>query len=415
MKKNKRTFLLGLVALFSVYLYTLSATTIPNQILIKDAPTIDSKKEEQAALDYLNRLRTGAGLIEFSSNTLLKNAAKNHADYLTQHNTFGHFEENNKGGFTGTYASDRILHAGYATPLVIENVSSNNRNYKESIDGLFSAIYHRMAFLDFQSDEIGIGITQNPNDTFKTSFVYNMSAQALAQLYKEKNATHPKSIQIPKKVLNKALTVHKNRNAKIVTYPFTNQHDVPPAFFDELPDPLPLHRVSGFPISVGLNQAHFKHVKLLKFELFNSDGLVIKDTLIYDHKSDPHQRLNTLDYVLFPLKRLDWNRQYHVKFSALVDNKKIEKKWSFHTTNFTIPLHHVHNSHQTFTIKKNQSQVFYFPPQSKIDLLGDLKFPSDFDIDFIDKNTIKLTALQAISVPVTLNIGQHKLKLHIQP
>ena len=415
MKNNKRTFLLGLVALFSVYLYTLSATTIPSQVLIKDAPTIDSKKEEQAALNYLNRLRTGAGLIEFSSNQLLKNAAKNHANYLTWNNTIGHFEENSKAGFTGTYASDRILHAGYPTPLVIENVSSNNRNYKESIDGLFSAIYHRMAFLDFQSDEIGIGITQNPNDKFKTSFVYNMSATALAQLYKEKNATHPKSIHIPTKVLNKALTVHKNKNAKIVTYPFTNQHDVPPAFFDELPDPLPLHRVSGFPISVSLNQAHFKHVKLLQFELFDNDGVAIKETLTYDHKSDPHQRLNTFDYVLFPLKRLEWNRQYYVKFSALVDNKKIEKKWSFHTRNFDIPLHYVKNSQKTFTIKKNQSHVFYFPPQSRADLLHDLTFPSNFDIDFIDKNTIKLTALQVISTPVTLNIGQHKLKLHIQP
>jgi len=415
MKQNQRTFLLGLLALFSVSLYTLSATTIPNRVRIKDAPAIDSKKEEHAALDYLNRLRTGAGLIKFRSNRLLKNAAKNHANYLTRNNTIGHFEEKSNTGFTGTYASDRILHAGYATPLVIENVSSNNRNYKESIDGLFSAIYHRMAFLDFQGDEIGIGITQNPNDKFKTSFVYNMSAKALAQLYKEKNATHPKSIHIPTKILNKALTVHKNKNAKIVTYPFNHQHDVPPAFFDELPDPLPLYRVSGFPISISFNQAHFKHVKLLKFELFNSDGGAINNTLIYDHQSDPHQRLNNFDYVLFPLKRLDWNTQYHVKFSAIVDNKKIEKKWSFQTRNFTIPLHYVKENQETFTIKKNQSHIFYFPPQSKIDLLGDLTFPSNFDIDFIDKNTIKLTALQAINVPVTLNIGQHKLKLYIQP
>lgn len=415
MKNNKHTFLLGWLTLFSVYLYTLSAKNIHHQVLIKDAPLLESKKEEQSALNYLNQLRKGAGLIEFNSNKQLTNAARNHAHYLTEQHTFGHFEAKNKRAFTGTYASDRILYAGYATPLVIENVSSNNRNYKESIDGLFSAIYHRIAFLDFQSDTIGIGIMQNQKDKFKTSFVYNMSAKALEKIYKAKKSNHPKKLHIPKSVLNKALTTHKNNNAKVVLYPFDNQSDIPPAFFDEIPDPLPDYGVSGFPISISLNPVHFKEVKLLKFELFNSEGRRIKESLIYDHKSDPHKRLNRFDFVLFPLKRLEWNTQYHVKFSAIVDHKKIEKKWSFQTRAFNLPFHQVSNKEKTFTIKQGQTHIFYFPPSSKVDLLVDLKYPSTFDIDFVDQNTITLIALEAIELPVTLNIGKHHLKLQIEP
>jgi len=407
MKNNLRTYILGLLTLFSIYIYFLSETNLRSltNIIIKDVPLIKTQKEEQAALNYLNALRKGAGLVSFTSHNQLKQAARNHGDYLI---------EANNSYFTGTYASDRIIHAGYNTPLVIENVSSNNQNYKESIDGLFSAIYHRMAFLDFRGDEIGIGIRQNLDDKTKTAFVYNMSAKALNKLYKDKNFKNPKEGFIPSKILTQALNSHKDNNAKVVTYPFKNQEDVPAAFFDELPDPLPLHRVSGFPISVSFNQAHFQSVELVQFQLFNKDGVLVNDTLTYDHKSDPHQRLNSFDFVLFPLTRLDWNSQYQVKFIAMVDGKKVEKNWSFKTRTFEEPLHTVTSTQNKFTIHKNESNIFYFPPSSKVDILQSLMYPASVDIDFIDKNTIKLTALKESIEPIILNIGQHTLELDIE-
>ena len=38
-----------------------------------------------------------------------------------------------------------------------------NNTYKNSVDGLFSAIYHRFGFLDFTTDEIGIGESDDSN------------------------------------------------------------------------------------------------------------------------------------------------------------------------------------------------------------------------------------------------------------
>ncbi len=416
MKKNLRTYILGLLTLFSLYIYYLSETNLKSltNIIIKDVPLLKIQKEEQAALNYLNKLRKGAGLVPFTSQNQLKTAAHNHGDYLIKNNAIGHFQDANKTLFTGTYASDRIVYAGYKTPLVIENVSSNNQNYKESVDGLFSAIYHRLAFLDFQSDEIGIGIRQNINEKTKTAFVYDMSAKALNKLYKERNFKNPKEGYIPNALLVQALNSHKDDNAKVVTYPFKNQKDVPAAFFDELPDPLPNHRVSGFPISVSFNQACFKSVKLLKFELFNNEGKRIDDTLIYDQKSDPNQRFNKFDFVLFPLKRLDWNSKYQVKFVAMVDGKEVEKDWSFTTRTFKEPIHKVTAKQNRFTIRKNESNIFYFPPSSKTDVLQTLMFPANIDITFIDKNTIKLTALKELDKPIILNIGRHKLELNIK-
>lgn len=407
MKKQSHTFIMGGFTLFAIYLYYLSAAPLPKPYTIKETKSLNTTQEEQQAFKYLNSLRVGAGLIPLFSHPKLNKAAKNHANYLTNHLTFGHKEDKKYKDFTGEFASSRVTYAGYAAPLVIENVSTHNQNAKESVNGLFAAIYHRLAFLDFRSDTIGIGISQHPKRKEQTAFVYDMSAKALAKLYRAKKPVSTDKITA-------VLTTNKKRNSKMVIYPFDKQKEVPPAFFDELPDPLPEHRVSGFPISVSFNSFYYKEGKLLNFQLFDNDGTEITNTLKIDHKTDPNKRLEKLDFVLFPLKRLKWNSQYHVKFLAIIDQKIIERKWSFTTQKFNIPFHIVKNNKGNFKMKASESHIFYFPPQSKIDLLQDIAYPSNIDIEFVDKNTIKLTALHAINKKQKLSIGKHLLTLDIQ-
>ncbi len=404
MKTNLRTFVLGMLTLFSIYLYYLSAEPISSHITIKEFSTLNIEKEERNTLTYLNHLRTKAGLIPFESHKILTKAAKNHANYLTNHLTYGHKENKKFKDFTGVYGSERIQEVGFSAPQVIENVSANNKNYKESIDGLFAAIYHRMAFLDFRSDIIGIGVSQSQTYPSNTAFVYDMSAKSLEKLYKQTTITQ--------KQLTEAIESNKNRNPKIVIYPYNKQRDVPPAFFDELPDPLPNHRVSGYPISISFNPAIYKSAKLISFQLFNRDGIEITDTTILDAKRDPNKRLTNMDFVLFPLKRLAWNKHYYVKFKAIVDNKIIDKQWSFHTRKFNLPLYSVTKNNNTFYLNKGSSCILYFPPTSKEDLLGDIGYPSNYDIEFIDKNTIKLTLLSSKKRETILSLGKNYVKIY---
>lgn len=408
MKKQSHTFIMGAFALFAIYLYYLSATPVVTpKLQIKETPSLNVQQEEQDALAYLNELRVGAGLIPFQSNSQLNTAAKNHANYLTDHLTFGHREKVEHDDFTGEFASSRVTYVGYATPQVIENVSTHNLNHKESLNGLFAAIYHRLAFLDFRADAIGIGISQNPNRKTQTAFVYDMSSNALESLYK-------KTKNITSQNLNEALDSNKRRNKSVVIYPFDNQTEVPPAFFDELPDPLPEHRVSGFPISIFFNSFYHKEAKLLKFELYDEHDVQVKNTLIFDHQTDPNRRLEKLDFVLFPLERLKWDSQYHVKFSAMIDKKHVNKEWHFRTQKFTMPLHTVTDKDELFIMKASTSHIFYFPPSSKVDLLHNIAYPSNIDIAFVDKNTIKLTALEPRNKKQVIHIGRHQLTLDIQ-
>jgi uncharacterized protein YkwD len=407
MQKQLHTFIMGGFTLFTIYLYSLSATPAPPKLTIKETPKIDIATQEEKALKYLNQLRVGAGLIPFETQPQLKKAAKNHANYLTNHLTFGHKEEAKAKDFTGEYASSRVIHVGYTAPQVIENVSTNNPNYKESINGLFAAIYHRLAFLDFRADTIGIGISQNPYRKSHTAFVYDMSSKGLEKLYQNRANVNDAN-------LNRVLNNTKKLNNELVIYPFNNETEVPPAFFDELPDPLPNHKVSGFPISLSFNSLYHKEAKLLTFELYDNEGKKIDETVVFDQKSDPNRRLTKLDFVLFPLKRLKWNTQYHLKFAAMVDNKLVKKEWRFTTQTFKIPLHTVKEKNALYTIKEGESHIFYFPPSSKVDLLHDIAYPANIDLAFIDKNTIKLTALSRKKEKQKIMIGQHPIVLKIE-
>jgi uncharacterized protein YkwD len=424
MKNTIHAIIMGLLTLFSAYLYLLADAPIPQKIIIKENPTIDINMEEKQSLYYLNKLRRGVGLIPLVLNHKLATAAKNHANYLIKNGIIGHYEEKDKVGYTGQYGSQRSIYSGYKTSMVIENISNNNFTYKESIDGLMAAIYHRFGFLDFHIDEIGIGIEQSKTDKAQTAFVYDMGSHNLENICQKKNSIKSgeyvanicadKSLKIEAKMFNTILSSNRKRNKKIITYPFNGQKDIPPAFYDELPDPLPNYSVSGFPISMSFNDSYFKNINMLSFKLFDDKGKEIKDTIIYNHQTDPNKRLKKFEFALFPLKRLSWNSRYSVKAIYKADGKLKTKKWEFKTRKFKTTFYKVTSNKNSFKIIKGKPTIFYFPPQSKRDILGSLKYPATLDISFIDKNTIKLTANTIQTDKVMINIGKYKLGLDIK-
>lgn len=424
MKNIIHAIIMGLLTLFSAYLYLLADAPIAQKIIIKENPTIDIQKEERQTLEYLNQLRKGVGLIPLVNNNRLKNSAKNHAKYLIKNALIGHFEDKNIIGYTGKYASQRAIYNGYKTSMVIENISNNNFTYKESIDGLMAAIYHRFGFLDFHIDEIGIGVEQSQTDKSQTAFVYDMGSHNLEDICQKKNSIKSgeyatnicadKSLKIEAKLFNHILDLNRKRNPKVITYPFDGQTDIPPAFYDELPDPLPNYSVSGFPISMSFNDSYFKNINMISFKLFDDKGKEIKNTIVYNHQTDPNRRLKKFEFALFPLERLTWNSRYIVKAIYKADGKLKNKQWEFKTREFKAPLYQVSSNKNSFKINRGEPTIFYFPPQSKRDILSSLKYPSSLDISFIDKNTIKLTANTTRNNRIKINIGGNKLSLNIK-
>jgi len=352
------------------------------------------------ALTYLNTLREHSGLVRLKSNALLQKAAANHARYLIRHQDGGHYERLGMTGFTGVTPSDRVVHVGYASKAVMENVSVNTDTPQESVDTLFAAIYHRFVFLNFDKDEAGVGYaSKKEKKGFFSSYVYNLGSTAANTLCK---TTHPMqngvyymqnickniSLAVPKSLYEQKENEIRKKNNNIIVYPYANQRNVPPVFFDESPDPLPEHKVSGFPVSVQFNPAIYRQVKLKRFQLFDTNGKEISKRKILTYQNDIHRRFTPLQFALMPLQRLEYGRAYRVEFEALCDGKTIKKSWKFTTLRPKGKLYKITKKQTTLQVKKGEKVIFYFEPKHPKDLLECVSYTTGINIGCIDQNTL---------------------------
>lgn len=115
-------------------------------------------------LASVNALREAAGLPLLQPDEALNVAAGRHAGYLDRHRDPGnvaharsaHEQTPGLSGFSGTTPMARALAAGYPHRGVLENVSMGYELLADALDGLMSALYHRLTFLDMESDQLGI-------------------------------------------------------------------------------------------------------------------------------------------------------------------------------------------------------------------------------------------------------------------
>ena len=98
---------------------------------------------------YLNNIRASAGMTQLYENVALDEAAANHSLYLFHHDLMSHEEDRLNLYFTGATPSQRCINVGYTNCL--ENISFKDKNYKDSIDRLMSAIYHTFCFFKYYS------------------------------------------------------------------------------------------------------------------------------------------------------------------------------------------------------------------------------------------------------------------------
>jgi hypothetical protein len=308
---------------------------------IAQAGDFDNEDLDQAYA-YLNQIRVRAGMTEFSQNSQLETAAFNHANYLVDNFLTGHSELEETTGFTGVFARDRAVSAGYHSLSVTENISYN-KNSLDSIDDLMAAIYHRFAFLNLVQNEVGVGIAHVSEPNPHSAYVYNLGNSEYNALCEGPafsgsgkiyyNVCEP-DINIDGTKYEEVKETAQGNNPNIVLWPADGDDDVPPVFFEENPDPLPDYEVSGYPISIQFNPLTFtEDVEVTEFKLYrDQDNSEIQPTRLLTKSTDPNERFSALEYVLFPLERLDRDTAYRVE-AKYTDNSETETlKWHFRTS-----------------------------------------------------------------------------------
>jgi len=354
-------------------------------------------------LSYLNSLRQHAGLIPFKPNSQLAKAAKAHANYLVRHQQNGHYEKKGHQGYSGRTPSDRVLKAGYASKVVMEDVSVNTKTAKESIDALMAAIYHRFVFLNFDKDEMGIGRSATKRKRrIRSAYVYDIGSSTVRAIcgkyysppngsfYMENICRNDFNV-IPQTLFYEKLNAIRIKNRRIILFPCENAVNVPPVFYTEHPHPLPGSQVSGYPVSVQFNPIAYSSVKLKKFKLFTADGKEVKKTKILTYDSDKNGRLSKLQFALMPLKRLEYGMRYKAVFEAVADGKNIKKSWYFTTVKPKGRYVKITKKKTQLTIGGNKKLILYFEPRNRKDVLGRVWLSGRMKIRYLDRNTLEVT------------------------
>ncbi len=378
-------------------------TASASEVIVKRSPPMDLAYERSEARSYLNEIRQAMGMSTLSWSEALDKAAQAHADYLVANDESAHDEIPGHIAFTGVTPMERALKAGYDASYVSENLSTKNNSGKTSVNGLFSAIYHRFGFLDPSIDQVGVGAAQDASDSEKSAFVYLMGNSELELLcnmpsfmgvgkYVYKVCKDPKH-RIAEKKFKRALNYNKQHNPKIILYPYDGQEEVPPAFYSEVPDPLPDYEVSGFPVSVVFNDYYFKKVEVVSFRLFTQKGKEVSTVRFMDKNSDPHQRFTAYQFALFPLDRLEYNTRYRAEIVYRGEQGRKRLSWSFKTQKPMEKLHIIKEREETINFDPSQAHILYFRPLGPHDIIKDIRFPLDVDITFVDNHTLKISAM----------------------
>jgi len=321
----------------------------------------NDKNSTSYALNYLNKLRCLTQEDNLTLNSNLSNAALNHSKYMNETHEIGHYENNsNASNYSGYSPSDRANNAGYQNTFVGENVSAGQDNLKESINGLFSAIYHRFGFLSYNINEIGIG----KKDKFYT---YDLGRNS-----------------------------NSYNTPNMAIWPPENAKNIAPVFFNETPDPLPNYSVSGYPVSVEFKNS----VNLQAFSLSDKDGNNIDLIKLMDKNNDQNDELHDREYVIFPKNRLEWGSKYYAHLTYTQGGNTHTKNWCFSTTSLDYYANRAYIISDTsntinLNIKSGESYAIYLKPRDRNDAYNGYHVEytvSNLDIKLIDGNTIYVKA-----------------------
>lgn len=378
-------------------------------------------------LSYLNELRQKSGLIALKSNALLNKSAHNHARYLDRYNEGGHYEQNSAVFSTGRGINDRARYVGYKGGI-IENVSVSP-TAKDSIDDLFGAIYHRFSFLNFHIDEVGMASYYKHRTNKLHSYVYNIGNSKIAELCSGKpyqgygkiysSVCSEASFKINESDFLNTHYYHAKNNPPFVLFPYDGMDDVPPAFYEEEPDPLPYCKVSGYPVSIEFNPAFYKNVTLISFRLLDEHHNEIKAKRTLTQKSDPNRKLNAYQFAFMPHKRLSFDSKYHAKVRYQADGKEQIKEWSFRTQKPKHTLLELTKSNQRLIIESGKEYWIYLKPKNCKDVYNQINssFPENMTIKhhFINSNILyfKVIGRSGDLIKCRLNRGK-KFQLEIR-
>lgn len=287
-------------------------------------------KEAKAGLDRLNFWRRQAGLQNLTVQPELQKAAQKHAQYLTK-DPDGHDERNRSNPhFSGSTPQDRATAAGYIAPIA-ENLTIANfaRSGRRSVDGLMTALYHRLSLLTPEHDEAGTAWARGKYSAFVVKQSSSHDRELCEQMPKLDGKRYVLTTQCGGKEVQIGLNEPLPTHGDAVKFPIGANID-PSYDGKEEPNPMPEYGKTGNPISIAFHGKHDDDIEMLSFKLFAPTGEISK-TKILTAQNDPNRQLHKTEFALFPIEVLEFDTTYRVEFAYRAGGQNHTETWQFKT------------------------------------------------------------------------------------
>lgn len=408
-------------------------------------------------LSFINSIRSCTGFVSrLSKDARLSAAAKNQADDVVTNQVQTHYQGTDNTSLSYDHIG-RAKAAGYGHIRITEDIAYNQMTITSLMDELLRAPFHRIAILDFEKDQVGLG---HYPEIFPPVANNQAVWSSLAMLLGVKElddwctaSGSPKSNTSGEEIYNNLCNALGGQNAQplalsdlqaaqaniatqnpdVLGWPYEGAVVKPSfSFYKETPNPLPECTASGYPISVHFRPGYFdaslqvqamqirekgssQDLPLVKILTTQSDLITknpdyieiakLAEHYLTDPKATPHVEWA----VAFPEQPLKWGTEYQASVTyAFGSNTPITKTWAFATQK--LPANPYILDQDGLVIQADGDTVYiHMPPQNCQGYLTDIT-ASDSRVltshEQMDGNTLKLRGKGTTSITFTSNTQQ---------
>ncbi|MGU7771764.1 CAP domain-containing protein [Burkholderia sp. MR1-5-21] len=280
------------------------------------SPQYPAGGAQLVALNLLNQYRTQCGFPALKQNTVLDQAAQNHAKYMGLNGAVTDTEASGSQGFTGAGYIDRAIAAGFPSGALGIGVSGAGNavftsNFNATLAGqqfvysLLGGAYHAVVST-FPVDNAGFG--EYETQTTSGSYTYTESWQSIS-LYN----TSTQAMQNGPK-----------------TFPCDGVTGVPYREVGEIPTP-PNVSTSGWGTPIVVMGNLSDTIILQSASVSGPSGAVAVQVL--NANTDPNKLVGTYQAVAYPTSPLSPNTTYSVTLNGTVNGAAFSRSFSFTTGN----------------------------------------------------------------------------------